>query len=153
MSGRRGPVDELEGWGPCARGGRRAACKDAERCGPRAPRPPLVRPGRRPPAPRAGAPLPLLLHRDTPLQTAPTPLLYCFAKPFIHSLRCVTPPIDPPGIVLLKNEPVPPSTTKLLPLNKAALKKVCVVGPLADATEHMVSGREGGGQGMARGRD
>lgn len=41
-------------------------------------------------------------------------------------------------MVLLKNVAVPPATTKLLPLNKAALKKVCVLGPLADATEHMV---------------
>ncbi|KAI8462979.1 MAG: glycoside hydrolase superfamily [Monoraphidium minutum] len=42
------------------------------------------------------------------------------------------------GMVLLKNAVPPGSSTPLLPLDKAQLRKVCVVGPLADSPEHML---------------
>lgn len=52
----------------------------------------------------------------------------------------------PQGIVLLKNEAPasrsPGSGSKLLPLDKARMKKVCVVGPLSDSPEHMVRAKQ-----------
>lgn len=52
----------------------------------------------------------------------------------------------PQGIVLLKNEAPasrsPGSGSKLLPLDKTEMKKVCVVGPLSDSPEHMVRAKQ-----------
>jgi len=58
------------------------------------------------------------------------------------------PPTPPPtglilltylsGTVLLKNDMVPGTSTPLLPLDKSALSKVCITGPLADSAEHMM---------------
>jgi hypothetical protein len=39
---------------------------------------------------------------------------------------------------MLKNEPFKGAASRLLPLDKSKLKRVCVVGPLADSPEHMV---------------
>lgn len=40
--------------------------------------------------------------------------------------------------MLLKNDPVPGTSTPLLPLDKGALRKVCITGPLADSPEHLM---------------
>lgn len=40
--------------------------------------------------------------------------------------------------MLLRNVAAAGASAPLLPLNKAALRKVCVVGPLADSQEHMM---------------
>lgn len=42
------------------------------------------------------------------------------------------------GIVLLKNAAPRGSREPILPLNPATLQKLCVVGPLANSTEHMM---------------
>lgn len=42
------------------------------------------------------------------------------------------------GTVLLQNNPVPGTSTPILPLDKGALSKVCITGPLADSAEHMM---------------
>jgi hypothetical protein len=42
------------------------------------------------------------------------------------------------GTVLLKNDLMTGSSTPMLPLDKGALSKVCITGPLADSAEHMM---------------
>ncbi|KAF8063677.1 BXL3 [Scenedesmus sp. PABB004] len=42
------------------------------------------------------------------------------------------------GAVLLKNDPPPGRDAPLLPLDPAALTKLCVLGPLSDSAEHMM---------------
>jgi beta-glucosidase-like glycosyl hydrolase len=43
-----------------------------------------------------------------------------------------------PGIVLLKNKAPAGAAKPLLPLDKSALSKLCVLGPLANSVEHMM---------------
>jgi beta-glucosidase-like glycosyl hydrolase len=53
------------------------------------------------------------------------------------------------GSVLLKNDLVPGTSTPVLPLDKGALSKVCITGPLADSAEYLMGNYYGKWDGEA----
>jgi hypothetical protein len=73
---------------------------------------------------------------ETPkLITSPIPIPIS-----LHALLVFNQPnqLLPPGIVLLKNKAPAGSSKPLLPLDKSSLRKLCVLGPLANSAEHMM---------------
>jgi hypothetical protein len=66
--------------------------------------------------------------------------------------RSCRPRLDPSsaGIVLLKNDGFNGSPVPILPLDRSRLRRICVAGPLANSTEHLVRALGRGGPEGAR---